>query len=156
MRPESPRLGVVGRFLARPVNEDQTKPPKRQRFLFILGIVLLCIPVSALLAMLYFIAPPDDLCANDITSTDVCPNGALKAVLFRRDCGATTTYSTHVTIISASRALPNEAGNVFVQSGEPMVIVRWIDDRHLSISGGGSGTAFVHLSDFRGVRITYD
>ena len=38
----------------------------------------------------------------------------------------------------------------------PMVIVRWFDDHHLSISGGGAGTAHLHLTDFRGVRITYD
>jgi hypothetical protein len=53
-----------------------------------------------------------------------------------------------------SLKLPNEAGNVFVVGGEPIVVVRWTDDRHLSISSGGASTAFVHLSDFRGVRIT--
>ena len=97
-----------------------------------------------------------DPCANEITSTDVSPNGTLQAVLFRRDCGATTGYSTHVSIIPASRDLPNEGGNIFVQGGEPIVVVRWIDDQHLSISGGGAGTAFLQLLKFHDVRITYD
>jgi hypothetical protein len=98
----------------------------------------------------------DDLCANDKLVETVSPNGQLKAVTFRRDCGATTSYSTHVSILPASRKLPNEAGNVFVQSREPMVVVRWLDDQHLRISGGGASTSFVHLTDFRGVRIIYD
>lgn len=97
-----------------------------------------------------------DLCGNEIISSDVAPNGALKAVLFRRDCGATTGYSTQVSILSASRSLPNEAGNIFIQKDEPVVVIRWIDDHHLSVSGGGARTAFRHLTDYRGVRITYD
>src|SRR6478672_7407977 len=67
----------------------------------------------------------------------VAPNGTLKAVTFRRDCGATTRYSVQVSILPAKKPLSNEGGNVFVASGEPSIVVRWIGDRHLSISGGG-------------------
>ena len=124
--------------------------------LLVLGGVLL-VAVGGFALFIYFLWPSvDDLCANDNLAETVSPNGQLKAVTFRRDCGATTTYSTHVSILPVSRKLPNEAGNVFAQSREPMVIVRWFDDHHLSISGGGAGTAHLHLTDFRGVRITYD
>ena len=135
------------------MNESQAKPTKSRALLVIAGVLLLAAPVAALL---WFFALPGDLCANDNLRESISPNGALKAVLFRRDCGATTSYSTQVSILPASHQLPNEAGNVFVVSGEPIVVVRWIDDQHLSISGGGASTAFVHLTDFRGVRITYD
>jgi hypothetical protein len=135
------------------VNEAQpTKPFWRSLAVFFGGgFVLLTICGS----LLWFFAFPD-LCGNDNQQEIISPNGTLKAVQFRRSCGATTGYSTHVSILPASRRLPNEAGNVFVVGDEPTVIVRWIDDRHLSISGGGAGTAFVHLTDFRGVHITYD
>jgi len=128
------------------VNESPAKKSKSRIPLLILGVVLLALPMSALLALLWFSALPDNLCANDNLRESVSPNGALKAVLFRRDCGATTSSSTHVSILTATRKLPNEGGNVFVVGGEPLVVVRWIDDRHLSISGGGSATAFNQAS----------
>jgi hypothetical protein len=97
-----------------------------------------------------------DPCANAQISEDPSPDRRLKAVTFRRDCGATTTYSVRVSIVPASKSLPNEAGNVFVASGEPLVVVRWLADRHLSISGGGASGAHKAETSFRDVRITYD
>src|SRR5262245_12187443 len=79
------------------------------------------------------------LCANAQVAEDISPDGKLKAVTFRRDCGATTKESLQVSILPAGKSLPNEAGNVFVASGTPIVVVRWISARHLSISGGASG-----------------
>ena len=133
--------------------ESQAKPTKNRTLLVIAGILLFALPVAALL---WLFASPSDLCANDNLRESVSPNGTLKAVLFRRDCGATTSYSTQVSILPTSRQLPNEAGNVFIVGGEPLVVVRWLDDRHLSISGGGAATAFKHVSAFNGVQITYD
>jgi hypothetical protein len=135
--------------------KSQAKPTRRRVLLVIGGVMLLALGSVAL--FIYFLFPSvDDLCANDNLVETVSPNGQLKAVTFRRDCGATTAYSTHVSILPVSHRLPNEAGNVFVQSREPIVVVWWLDDHHLSISGGGASTAFVHHTDFRGVRITYD
>jgi hypothetical protein len=57
-------------------------------------------------------------------SETVAPNGTLKAVTFRRDCGATTKYSVQVSILPAKKPLPNEGGNVFVASGEPNIVIR--------------------------------
>ena len=96
-----------------------------------------------------------DLCGNDNLRESISPGGQLKAVTFRRDCGATTGYSTQVSILPASRKLPNEAGNVFIVDHEPSIAVRWIDDHHLSISGE-TNTPFLHLTEFNGVQITYD
>jgi len=95
-------------------------------------------------------------CANAQIAQDVSPSGKLKAVTFRRDCGATTKETVQVSILPAKKALPNEAGNVFVARGTPLVVVRWIDDRHLSISGGDSSGAFEAKKSFRDVEITYD
>ena len=69
--------------------------------------------------------------------------------------GATTSYSTGVSILPARHKLPNKSGNVFTADQEPSISVRWIDDRTLSISGD-TQTHYLHLTEFRGVRITYD
>jgi hypothetical protein len=97
-----------------------------------------------------------DLCANAQIAEDISPDGQLKAVTFRRDCGATTKETVQVSILPAKKALSNEAGNVFVAAGTPIVVVRWITDRHLSISGGGSSGAFEAKKSFRNIEITYD
>lgn len=97
-----------------------------------------------------------DLCGNEQISEAVAPNGNLKAVIFRRDCGATTDYSVQVSIIPVKKPLANEGGNVFVASGEPKIVVRWIGDRHLTISGGGSSRVFKAEKAFGNIQVTYD
>jgi hypothetical protein len=95
-------------------------------------------------------------CANSQITEDVSPDGKLKAVTFRRDCGATTKETVQVSILHADKSLPNEAGNIFVASGTPIVVVRWITARRLSISGGGASGAFKSEKSFGDVEITYD
>lgn len=94
-------------------------------------------------------------CANDQIVEAVSPNGRVKAVTFRRSCGATTGFSAHVSILPASLRLPDEPGNVFVTDDEPAVTVRWADDRHLTISGH-TRTQFLRLDEFQGVKISYE
>lgn len=143
-----------GDFRTSPMNESESKPVKKRLF-FVIGSVVLLVVGSLALFIYFFFPSVDDLCDNDNLIETVSPNGQLKAVTFRRNCGATTSYSSGVSILSASQNLPNEAGNVFVANHEPSIIVRWIDDGHLSISGE-TKTQFLHLTEFRGIRIIYD
>ena len=53
-------------------------------------------------------------CQNDLVSTVWSPVGSTKAVAFVRNCGATTGFSTHVSVLKPSSDLPNQAGNVLV------------------------------------------
>lgn len=55
-----------------------------------------------------------DLCSNERLAGLVSPSGEHQAVVFRRNCGATTPYSIHVSVLPAARELPNEAGNVLI------------------------------------------
>lgn len=54
-----------------------------------------------------------DMCGNDIKQSMLSPDGKLKAVIFSRDCGATTGYTTAVAILDKKETLPNTIGNVF-------------------------------------------
>src|SRR5687767_10343542 len=47
-----------------------------------------------------------DMCGNDIQLTVVSPDRKLKAVVFERSCGATTGFSTQVSVLPADRDLP--------------------------------------------------
>lgn len=79
------------------------------------------------------------LCENAVKSEVVSPDGNLKAVVFCRDCGATTDFSTQVSVLNAGDSLPNWAGNVYTidnahdSSVSQDVIVHWKDNRTLVI-----------------------
>ena len=120
-----------------------------------LGIGLLVIATGC--ALFFFLASPfgRDLCGNDIVAENVSPNGQLKAITFRRDCGATTSYSIQVSILPTARKLPNEGGNILVLKDDPALVVHWVDDHHLRISGGGASTSFLRLTDFHNIHIDY-
>ena len=80
-----------------------------------------------------------DLCANQIDQQVYSPERTLKAVVFQRDCGATTGFSTHVSILPADDTLGNEvAGNLYVANGHPSeskLVLQWRSETSLMISG---------------------
>ena len=54
-----------------------------------------------------------DMCGNDVTNEVASPDGKIKAVVFERDCGATTGFSTQISVLPDSKLLPNEGANLF-------------------------------------------
>jgi hypothetical protein len=82
-------------------------------------------------------------CDNAVLSDLASPDGRRHAVVFSRSCGATTDFSTQVSIVSNVRSLEG-SGNVFVAEthdekapggpgGGPVVVARWLDARTLEI-----------------------
>jgi hypothetical protein len=59
-------------------------------------------------------SPAAGLCANRVLRTIPAPDGASRAVIFERDCGATTGFSTQVDVLATDAPLPDTAGNAFV------------------------------------------
>ncbi len=80
-----------------------------------------------------------DMCGNRVLREVTSPNGQLKAVVFIRDCGATTSFSTQVIILSTGEALPDSSKGIFVidpgfeRSSTAAVEPRWATDNHLLI-----------------------
>lgn len=84
-----------------------------------------------------------DTCQNRTVSRAEAPSGGLKAVLFQRDCGATTGFSSQVSVTDADD-VPTGGGNVFVADtdqgtasattwGGPWVEMRWLSPGNLLI-----------------------
>lgn len=107
------------------------------------------------------------LCGNTILAEALSPDQRHKAVVFRRDCGATTGFSTQVSVIGAQEALPHASGNVFTADdnrgavptsapGGPMVQVRWASDVSLVVSYSVGARAYVQEAQVRGVRVMYE
>lgn len=84
--------------------------------LYIFGITVV-LPVL-FFAFLFYVSG-GDLCSNVIHAELPSPDNKYKAVIFQRDCGATSGFSTQISIVKADKALPNDSGNIFVIKGHP-------------------------------------
>lgn len=85
------------------------------------------------------------MCGNEIFQEVYSPNNEYKAVVFQRDCGATTDFSTQISILKASAKLPDKSGNIFSMDGHPdwtKVKVNWETNRLVSISYSGNYEIF--------------
>lgn len=81
--------------------------------------------------------------ANDNLRPMPSPDGRLQAVLFRRSDGDKESFTTHVSVIGSDEKLPNRPGNAFITEGEPPIILRWVDHKHLVIEEP-AGTEGIH------------
>jgi hypothetical protein len=113
----------------------------------------MCIRCMALLIPLA-LASCADHCSNRVVSKTLSPNGQLEAVLFSRNCGATSGFSSQVSIVEAGD-LPIDGGNVFVADtghglahagswGGPLVKIDWQTDRQILISYAAQSLLFLN------------
>ncbi|WPP49079.1 hypothetical protein [Catalinimonas niigatensis] len=108
----------------------------------------------------------DDMCGNEIIQEIPSPNRKLKAVIFTRNCGATTGYSTHISLLPVTQKLLNTGGNILITSGNgnapswefggvPVEVV-WISKYSLKISYPGEAKTFTKETNFDEVAIVYE
>src|SRR5262245_54521765 len=91
-----------------------------------------------------------DPCGNGIISDVPSPNGKQHAIVFERDCGATTDFSYQVSILNSGQQIKNRAGNTFVAdrnhgaTKSMYVKVRWTGPQKLVISYPADARLFRH------------
>lgn len=106
-----------------------------------------------------------DPCSNTTMQTTLSPDKIYKAVLFERDCGATTGFSSQVSVLSVDSKLPNDGGNIFVADlkgkgprgawGGPDVHLGWLGNRQLEVRYDHSARTFKREPKSHGVKIHY-
>jgi len=106
------------------------------------------------------------MCGNERVAEYPSPDGALKVVVFQRDCGATTGFSTQASLISGTDKLPDKAGNLFVADtdhgaapaaawGGPTLGVRWEGVRAVVLQHDERARVFKAEKHVRGTSIRY-
>jgi hypothetical protein len=115
-----------------------------------------------------------DPCGNRILAETPSPDGRFKVVMFERDCGATTGFSTQVSIIPSGERLvtaptmfrSTQRGNVFVADtnhgqapsgpgGGPVVQVAWIGPTSLRITHDKRARVFSEARSVNGVAVEF-
>ena len=83
-----------------------------------------------------------DVCGNDLVAEHLSPDGKAKLLIFQRDCGATTGFSTQASLVAAEAKLSGSSGNLFIADtdhgiapsgpgGGPDLRVRWEGPKRL-------------------------
>lgn len=115
-----------------------------------------------------FIAPRlfMGLCRNTVAEVIPSPDGSHKAVAFDRSCGATTDFSTRISVLRMDSALPDDGGNIFVADsdhgkaatgkwGGPRVGVSWDGGAHLRVTYASKSRIFKQESAAKEIAVTY-
>jgi hypothetical protein len=120
---------------------------------------------AAFSALLLVLGGCSDTCDNTVVSRLLAPDERHEAVMFQRDCGATTGFSTQISILSAGRDVSG-AGDAFRADddhgaartgawGGPWADMTWLSSDHLLVRYAAKSRLFAHDEDVSGVRITY-
>jgi hypothetical protein len=112
------------------------------------------------------------LCTNTIQAQSSAPGGLHHAVVFQRDCGATTGFSTQVSVLNGpgptlDANLPTNPGNAFIADtdhgaapaaawGGPTVELSWQTAQRLVIRHHPSARLFTEPSTVSGVVVVYE
>jgi len=115
----------------------------------------ICIRFVTLLVIL-LVSACDRACENERISSVQSPSGNLTAVIFNRNCGATTGFNTQVSVVKASEKLPDDGGNVLILGDSHDLKVKWKSETELLIYGAGQGQSFKKDRSISGVSILYE
>jgi len=121
--------------------------------------------VPSLLALLLLTGGCSDMCGNTIILRVSSPDGQHDAAMFQRDCGATTGFSTQVSILNVAEPLSG-AGDVFradgnhgaARAGEwggPWAEIKWLSPNHLLVRYAAKSRLFEQGHYVSGIKITY-
>ncbi|NRA85582.1 MAG: hypothetical protein HRU22_17935 [Gammaproteobacteria bacterium] len=118
--------------------------------------------IISILFIGWFIYMSRDMCGNYLHSTLDSPERDKKVVIYQRDCGATTGFTTQISLLRAGEKLENDSGNIFIISGHPDEVapqVKWINSSSLRISRKLNGREYLAKTSygwFDKVSIEYD
>jgi hypothetical protein len=114
-----------------------------------LGVVILALVGSGY----YFLS---NVCANTMVVSSGSPSGKWKVVLFERKCGATTGFSSQISLIDAREKLKNKSGNIYIAEGYPEgYALTWTSDNSVLIRGV-KGRISKQEAELSGVQFSYE
>ena len=106
-----------------------------------------------------------DMCSNTLVQVVKAPGGQHAAALFQRDCGATTGFSTQVSVLipgdkvtgggNAFRADDDHGAAAVGEWQGSWADLRWLSSNHLLIRYAVRSRIFKRDDQAAGVRISY-
>jgi len=143
------------------------------KWIVVVGAVLLALVALVEGGSMALRAFESGMCRNDLISSDSLPGERLKTIVFVRNCGATTTFGTHVSIVEQNEKLSNdEVGNVLAidaaccadprsqtvprnSVGGPVATAHWNSPDTLAVRYAGGIRVFRQTLVYRTVHVVY-
>jgi len=106
------------------------------------------------------------MCGTSVTRRVASPNGRLEAVVFERDCGATTDFGTGVSLVKTGAGIGDQGANLFAADGDhgraPLdsgnvirISVHWVGSDSLVLRFDRRARVFQQQPRALGVRVSY-
>jgi hypothetical protein len=106
-----------------------------------------------------------EMCENSIVRTVDSPDGKRTLALFERSCGATTGFSTQISVLGRGE-VSTGSGNAFIADanhgaaplgewGGPWAEIQWLANEHVLIRYAQGSRVFEKDEQVSGVKITY-
>ena len=98
----------------------------------------------------------DPLCGNLELARHASSDGERELIVLQRNCGATTGYVTHVSLVDSGDSLDdNDGGNLYIENEDSGGIeVGWVGPRSVVIRA--RGPSFRAETELDGVSIRYE
>jgi hypothetical protein len=107
-----------------------------------------------------------DPCGETVLTEVISPNQMMKAVIYERDCGATTDFATHASIINKDASLKKSDRSIFAADtdhgsapngpgGGPEVRARWLTDTRLEIQYSWMARVILAETKVKNIECTY-
>ena len=108
----------------------------------LLGLALIVVLVI-LFGLSYMLLGDFSPCGNQLLHEYYSPDNARKVIVFERDCGATTGFTTQVSILEANETLDDKSsGNVLLIQGHPREVapeIHWSSNKSVIIHQQSNG-----------------
>jgi hypothetical protein len=134
---------------------------KQVRFLLIGTAIVLGVDVAGCGSF------DSSMCGNQVVMTIPSPDARHTAVVFERNCGATTDFSTQVALDPSDISRPSGVGNLWIADanhdaapralwGGPDVQIEWTSPTAMRLLHHRGARVFKAERSLHGVAITYD
>lgn len=125
-----------------------------------LAVVARCGPEAY---KIYVALKPENMCGVELGAEALSPSNKLKAVIYQFDCGATTPFTTQISILKPDEVLPYSSGNIFSAyrgswTGSwygPYAEIAWLDESTLQVSYIGDANVTKRTEKRGSVNIRY-
>lgn len=109
---------------------------------------------TIILLIIVFLTGCGDMCGTEQLISEISPNGKLKAVSYLYDCGATTGFSTQVSVIPIDGEI-DSAGNVLITDGRNKLQLKWLSDTELLVSSIKDLKIYKQVIELEGINVSY-
>jgi hypothetical protein len=96
-------------------------------------------------------------CEDTVLKEETSPNRRYTVTVFERDCGATTDYSTIVSVRTFKERFDADKGRIFIVNGREPIVVAWQSETSLTIRCPSCSPEQIFKREkmWKGVTISY-